>query len=126
MFSVNFWAVILTFFLAVFSGEGNGGAIYVHNNPSVIKYLATAAITSALGQNFVFFTISNFNSLTLMTITTTRKLFTFILSVHLFGHRVFPLQWIGMGMVFSGLVYELVCFPSVLYISPCIYVCITT
>lgn len=108
MFFVNFWAVILTFGLALITGEGNSGAVYCWDNPSLIPYIQTAAVASALGQNFIFFTISNFNSLTLATITTTRKLLTFLFSVVLYDHSISSVQWIGVSLVFSGLIYELV------------------
>ncbi len=66
-----------------------------------------AAATSAAGQNFVFFTIAHFSSLTLATITTTRKFFTILLSVLYFRHELSARQCAGVGLVFVGLGMEL-------------------
>jgi UDP-galactose transporter B1 len=109
MFFVNFWGGMLAFCLAVLTGEGNAGALYCKNHPDIIPYIQMTAILSAIGQNFIFFTISNFNSLTLATITTVRKLLTFVTSVIVFEHDIRSIQWVGVGLVFSGLIYELIC-----------------
>jgi len=45
--------------------------------------------------------------LTTSLITTTRKFFTIIASVVLFGHAVNALQWIGVVAVFAGLGYDI-------------------
>ena len=72
MFFLNFWGCILLFVLAVISGQGNEGVAYCTENPFVIWYIQIVAIASALGQNFVFYMISNVNTLTLSTVTTSR------------------------------------------------------
>ena len=59
------------------------------------------------GQTFIFYTLKHFNSLVLATITTTRKFFTILASVFLFGHALISEQWIGVALVFLGLVLEL-------------------
>lgn len=108
MYYLNFWAVALLAVLAVATGQAVDGIQYCMANPEVIKYFIIASITSAGGQNFIFYTISNFNSLVLATITTTRKFFTILVSVFFFGHELRPAQWTGVGMVFVGLTLELV------------------
>lgn len=108
MFYMNIWAVLLLFILAIFTGQIYDGYFYCLHNPQIIYYFLTASITSAAGQNFIFYTISNFNSLILATITTTRKFFTILVSVVWFGHELQPKQWYGVGLVFSGLMIELV------------------
>jgi len=107
MFFVNFWAVVLTFFLALITGEGKSGAAYCQENPAVISYIQMAAFASAIGQNFIFFTLSNFNSLTLASITTARKLMTFGVSVSLFSHNIVAVEWFGVALVFSALTLKL-------------------
>ena len=37
-----------------------------------------------------------------MTVTVTRKMLTMILSVVWFGHKLSPMQWLGVGLVFGG------------------------
>lgn len=42
----------------------------------------------------------------LVTVTVTRKMFTMILSVVAFGHRLTEMQWLGVGLVFGGIGVE--------------------
>lgn len=51
--------------------------------------------------------MSNFNSLVTSIITTTRKFFTVLMSVFIFKHDLATMQWVGVAMVFSGLISEL-------------------
>ncbi|KAG8886636.1 UDP-galactose transporter [Tulasnella sp. 331] len=74
---------------------------YVRSHPSVIKPLAEFALTGGLGQLFIFETLQHFGSLTLVTITLTRKLFTMLLSVIVYHHSLTLGQWAGAGVVFA-------------------------
>jgi drug/metabolite transporter (DMT)-like permease len=40
------------------------------------------------------------------TITLTRKLFTMLLSVFVYNHKLTPGQWAGAGVVFTGISVE--------------------
>ena len=42
----------------------------------------------------------------LVTVTVTRKMFTMILSVVAFGHRLSGMQVVGVGLVFGGIGVE--------------------
>lgn len=50
--------------------------------------------------------MSTFSSVLLVTVTVTRKMFTMILSVVAFGHRLTQMQWLGVGLVFGGIGVE--------------------
>jgi UDP-galactose transporter B1 len=56
----------------------------------------------AIGQVFIFYTLANFDSVLLVTVTVTRKMCTMVLSVLWFGHRLSRGQWVGVGLVFGG------------------------
>lgn len=71
--------------------------------PSVFPSLLQYSLTSALGQLFIFETLHHFGSLTLITITLTRKLLTLLLSVFLYNHRLSTQQWFGTAIVFSAI-----------------------
>lgn len=62
---------------------------YVHEQSYVLGF----SLAAAFGQNFIYYTISNFNPLVCTTITTTRKFFTIVCSVIIFGHAIGPKQW---------------------------------
>lgn len=49
------------------------------------------------------YTLATFSSVLLVTVTVTRKMFTMILSVIAFGHRLTGMQWLGVGLVFGGI-----------------------
>jgi UDP-galactose transporter B1 len=79
---------------------------FIRNHPSVVFPLAQFALTGALGQLFIFETLQHFGSLTLVTITLTRKLFTMLLSVVVYGHKLTSGQWLGAAIVFAGISVE--------------------
>lgn len=49
------------------------------------------------------YTLSAFSSVLLVTVTVTRKMFTMILSILWFGHKISPMQLVGVGFVFGGI-----------------------
>lgn len=59
--------------------------------------------TAAVGQLFIFWTITWYSPLMCTTITTTRKFITIVISVFYFGHILSSRQWLAVMMVFSGL-----------------------
>lgn len=59
--------------------------------------------SAIMSQNFIFLTVTTFGPLTTSIITTTRKFFTILASVLLFGNALLPHQWVGVVMVFVGL-----------------------
>lgn len=52
------------------------------------------------------YTVANFGSVTLVTVTVTRKMLTMILSVVYYGHSLNHKQWMGVGLVFGGIGFE--------------------
>jgi UDP-galactose transporter B1 len=79
---------------------------FLSTHPSAIWPLALYALLGGLGQLFIFETISHFGSLTLVMVTVTRKLFTMLLSVFVFGHSLTLGQWSGIGVVFAAIGLE--------------------
>jgi len=79
---------------------------FLKTHPDALKALAQFAVTGALGQLFIFETLQHFGSLTLVTITLTRKLFTMLISVIVYNHKLTAGQWIGAGIVFAGISVE--------------------
>jgi solute carrier family 35 (UDP-galactose transporter), member B1 len=97
---------------------------FLRTHPTIIYPLVQFVLTGALGQLFIFETLQHFGSLTLVyvlsmgidsllfltdgarTITLTRKLFTMLLSVFMYNHKLTPGQWAGAGVVFTGISVE--------------------
>ncbi|KAI0088719.1 UAA transporter [Irpex rosettiformis] len=119
MFWINIFCTLLTSFISVLPlpyipvlhpshsrTELEGALEFIRTHPDVVSPLAQFALTGALGQLFIFETLQHFGSLTLVTITLTRKLFTMLLSVVVYNHRLTPGQWIGTAVVFAGISVE--------------------
>jgi len=120
MFLINVFSTIVTTLLLVlplpyiptihqgtnWEREISQALEFIRTHPAVIWPLAQFALTGSLGQLFIFETLQHFGSLTLVTITLTRKLFTMLLSVVVYNHRLTTGQWAGAAVVFAGIAVE--------------------
>ncbi|XP_054616480.1 solute carrier family 35 member B1 isoform X1 [Dunckerocampus dactyliophorus] len=76
---------------------------FTERYPSILYNILLFGMTSALGQTFIFMTVVYFGPLTCSIVTTTRKFFTILGSVILFGNVMSGMQWFGTILVFLGL-----------------------
>ncbi|KAL7627013.1 UDP-galactose transporter [Parahypoxylon ruwenzoriense] len=88
------------------AGELEAALAFMGRHPSVWTDVLGFAACGAVGQVFIFYTLSTFSSVLLVTVTVTRKMFTMILSVVAFGHRLSHMQVLGVGLVFGGIGVE--------------------
>lgn len=75
--------------------------------------LVVLGITGALGQVFVFVTISKFGALNCALIGLFRKILSLLLSFVLYGHRLNAIQTVGLGLALASMIanfYEKVRF----------------
>ncbi|POW02734.1 hypothetical protein PSTT_11604 [Puccinia striiformis] len=79
---------------------------FIKSSPKVLQDILLFSSAGAIGQLFIFETLSHFGSLTLVTITVTRKLFTMLLSVFIFNHQLSFGQWGGIAIVFLAIGLE--------------------
>lgn len=70
-----------------------------------IAFLGIEMVLSLTSTHTVY-TIANFGSVILVTVTVTRKMLTMILSVVWYGHSLTEMQWLGVGLVFGGIGVE--------------------
>ncbi|KAL8967366.1 MAG: hypothetical protein Q9183_002954, partial [Haloplaca sp. 2 TL-2023] len=84
------------------ANELSSAVDFVRANPAVGKDILLFALCGAVGQIFIYYTLAQFSSLLLVTVTVTRKMLTMMLSVLWFGHRLSGMQWVGVGLVFGG------------------------
>ncbi|CAG7924140.1 unnamed protein product [Penicillium olsonii] len=85
-----------------------GAISFLSRHPEALKHVLGFAACGAIGQLFIFHTLSRFSSLLLVTVTVTRKMLTMLLSVFWFGHSLSGGQWLGIGLVFGGIGAEAV------------------
>lgn len=74
--------------------------------PEVRQDILLFCLCASVGQILIFSVMKEFGSLTWITISITRKLFTVLLSIFSYNHPVSLLQWFGVIGVFAGLSLE--------------------
>ncbi|KAI8375865.1 UAA transporter [Blakeslea trispora] len=74
--------------------------------PAVVGDVVLFGLCGAIGQCFIFYTLQQYGSLRLVTVTVTRKLFTMLLSVFWFQHTLELGQWTGVVLVFVAIGIE--------------------
>lgn len=107
MFWTNLYMSLTAVVLALCLGEVASGSSFLLKNTVMLEKVFKFAICSAIGQTFIFYTISNFDPLVATTVTTTRKVFSVLLSIFLNGHAVGTQGWVGIGLASTGILSEL-------------------
>lgn len=79
---------------------------FINLYPELLYNIVLFGIFGSIGQIFIFITLENFDSILLVTVTVTRKMFSMLLSVFIFGHVLNWVQWVGVALVFSGIGFE--------------------
>ncbi|KAH8740514.1 UDP-galactose transporter [Cryptosporidium ryanae] len=102
MFYTNLFATILCGVLSIIF-EGYQPYYFISRFPSTPYYILALSLTGTCGQFFIFQSLTRFGSLYLAIITTTRKFFTVLISVVLFGHQLTFGQWLCVIATFIAL-----------------------
>jgi len=105
MFAVNTWAIIMTLFALVTSGELVATIKFLRLNPVAGIDNVTIAITSATGQLFIFYTIKTFGPVVFTIIMTTRQVFSIVLSCIIFGHSI-PIPAMAGALAVFGAIFH--------------------
>ncbi|KAH9773817.1 UDP-galactose/UDP-glucose transporter 3 [Citrus sinensis] len=109
MLGMNLWGTIYNLFYMFGWPHGSGfeAIQFCKQHPEAAWDIFFYCLCGAVGQNFIFLTISRFGSLTNTTITTTRKFVSIVVSSVLSGNPLSSKQWGCVLMVFSGLSYQI-------------------
>jgi len=107
MFWTNLFMCGTAVVVALALGEFTSGLAYCASNPEILPMIVKFSLCSAVGQSFIFYTIANFDPLVLSTVTTTRKIFSVLLSIFMKGHSLSLTGWSGIGLACLGIVSEL-------------------
>ncbi|KAG6398840.1 hypothetical protein SASPL_140311 [Salvia splendens] len=109
MLGMNLWGSIynLVFMFGWPNAIGYDAIDFCRQHPEAAWDILLYCLCGAVGQNFIFLTISRFGSLTNTTITTTRKFVSIVVSSLLSGNPLSEKQWGSVAMVFSGLSYQI-------------------
>jgi UDP-galactose transporter B1 len=107
MFWTNLFMCLTASFIAFTMGQFTSGLAFTAANPEILSKIVKFALCSAVGQSFIFYTIANFDPLILSTVTTTRKIFSVLLSIFLKGHSLSYTGWSGIALACSGILSEM-------------------
>jgi len=106
IYQINLYSCCLLTAGIILTNELTSFIKFFMENPSVILYLLLIGITGAIGQSFIFYTISTFGPLTCSIITNVRKFFQLFLSAILFSHVVTFSMFSFLLIVFGGLILD--------------------
>lgn len=107
MFWTNLFMCLTAAVIAFGLGEVTTGLAFTAGNPEILSKIIKFAVCSAVGQSFIFYTIANFDPLILSTVTTTRKIFSVLLSIFLKGHSLSVTGWSGIALACGGILSEM-------------------
>jgi UDP-galactose transporter B1 len=107
MFWTNLFMAVTAAAFSLVLSEFQSGVAFCLANPVILNKILKFAVCSAVGQSFIFYTIANFDPLVCTTVTTTRKVFSVLLSIFLNGHQMSPQGWFGITLASGGILSEL-------------------
>lgn len=107
MFMTNFGAFLLLLPIAILTGQLTGGISFLLTNFTILDELFFFSLCSAVGQVFIFLTISWFGPDTNAKVTTIRKMATVLISILWYGHSMSMQQWAAVGLVFLSVLAEI-------------------
>lgn len=103
MLAINGYSAFFLTISAFVTGEAIDFFKFVIKYPESLHYLWIMAVVSGFGQVFIYVMLSHFGALSCSVVTTTRKFFTVLFSVVVYGHVIYYYQWTGVALVFGGL-----------------------
>jgi len=106
MLFTNIFMCLVAFIISMCLGDVVSGTEFCARNPAVLRLVVQFSICSAVGQSFIFYTVANFDPLVCSTVTTTRKIFSVLLSIFTKGHVMTTQGWFGVGVACSGIISE--------------------
>jgi UDP-galactose transporter B1 len=107
MYWTNLFMCATALAIALILGEMTSGTAFCVQNPEILSKIIQFSACSAIGQSFIFYTLAHFDPLVLSTVTTTRKIFSVLLSIFFKGNSLSLLGWSGINLACLGIFSEL-------------------
>jgi len=107
MLGVNAFSAFFTLASLLASGELWSSIDFLLGDSKFLMDVLVFSISGALGQSFIFFTISRFGAVTFTLIMACRQLVSVILSVIIFGHSISEGSVGGAFVVFAAVGYRI-------------------
>ena len=100
MLYTNISGMFVAFGFAAATGQLQSGLKACVAHVDLARAVLVYSLASAVGQNFIYYTITNFDVLVLTTVTTTRKIFSTVYSVFRNpDNALSTTQWFGCSLV---------------------------
>mmetsp|Transcript_11413 Transcript_11413/g.16056 ORF Transcript_11413/g.16056 Transcript_11413/m.16056 type:complete len:421 (-) Transcript_11413:23-1285(-) len=106
MLYTNLSMMMVAFAVSLVLGDFVKGYTFCSENPVVLELVMKFSVCSAIGQSFIFYTVAHFDPLVCSTVTTTRKIFSVLLSIFFKGHAMSGQGWAGVMIAISGILGE--------------------
>mmetsp|Transcript_121631 Transcript_121631/g.190839 ORF Transcript_121631/g.190839 Transcript_121631/m.190839 type:complete len:336 (+) Transcript_121631:71-1078(+) len=105
-FLTNLYMFLTACIFMVLSGEVQPGLAFLQANPEVLMNLVYLSLASACGQGVIFYVVANLGPSFNACVTTSRKVFSVLLSVYLSGKVLNTQGYTGVGLVAIGVAGE--------------------
>jgi len=107
MLYTNLSGAVVALIFCFATDQVASGPAFCQKSEEFVKALAAFSLCSAMGQCFIYYTIAEFSPLLLATVTTTRKIFSTLVSVFRDpSNSLNEMQWAGCLLVFAGIIGE--------------------
>lgn len=108
MFTVNLMTAIICFASIILKGDLVDSIMFCNSHPIAVIDIGLIGLLQVLGQISIYFIVLNFKQHIFPLVSTTRKVFTVLLSIFFFNHKMNGYQWVALILVFGGMGYELI------------------
>ena len=108
MFTVNLMTAIICLATIIIKGDLVDSLMYCNSHPMAVIDIGMIGLLQVLGQISIYFIVLNFKQHIFPLVSTTRKVFTVLLSIFIFNHKMNMYQWVALILVFGGMGYELI------------------
>lgn len=105
MFTVNLMTSIICFVSIIVKGDLIDSIMFCKSHPFAVIDVGLIGLLQVLGQISIYFIVLNFKQHIFPLVSTTRKVFTVLLSIFFFNHKMNIYQWIALVLVFGGMGY---------------------
>lgn len=109
MCGVNLFSSMFTAASLLVQGGFSDGIAFASDHPKFLVDCIILSISSAIGQLFIFFTISNFGAVVFTIIMTLRQALAIMLSCLIYHHQISPVGIFGIIIVFFAIFLRVYC-----------------
>jgi solute carrier family 35 (UDP-galactose transporter), member B1 len=107
MFYMNFYGMIVSFFVLVSTNQLVESLQFILTNHEILFDILIYVVCGFIGQFFIYKTIVESGALYCSIITTTRKVFSILLSVIYYHHSLNFIQYVAIFIIFGSLLIDI-------------------